>query len=136
MAKLTDKQLLVLDNLIYLREIASGNGEIGTVVKLPHVQFPISWFRFWVLEEKTTLFPHHNPEIIAHIYLQALGAPLSISKFIFSLELYTKLTPYQSYLNFFYSMFSVFSENKIAEHLRVSLLFLTFLIIIYVQKVR
>ncbi len=31
MAKLTDKQLLVLDNLIYLREIASGNEEIGTV---------------------------------------------------------------------------------------------------------
>lgn len=31
MAKLTDKQLLVLDNLIYLREIASGNEEIETV---------------------------------------------------------------------------------------------------------
>ncbi len=29
MAKLTDKQLMVLDNLIYLREIASGNEEIG-----------------------------------------------------------------------------------------------------------
>ena len=31
MAKLTDKQLMVLDNLIYLREIASGNNEIETV---------------------------------------------------------------------------------------------------------
>ena len=31
MAKLTDKQLMVLDNLIYLREIASVNDEIETV---------------------------------------------------------------------------------------------------------
>lgn len=31
MAKLTDKQLMVLDNLIYLREIANGGDEFRTV---------------------------------------------------------------------------------------------------------
>lgn len=52
MEKLTDEQLMILDNLIYLREIANGNGEFGTVADfIDHITWPDGSIREEIIRE-------------------------------------------------------------------------------------